>query len=863
MESATQKSSDPRRLPAVKNAIFFTASDGVSGLEIWRSDGTETGTSIVADLNPGGGSAFSGLSDGDPFAVMADTMYFSAIDGTAGSGLWKADGSKAGTSRVGGLSLLEEEFAVIGETLFFSAAGENGVGRWRSDSTTAGTSLVSSVSHPIVTIAGSEPRHLTVVGPSVFFTAISSPDTGRERWRSDGTAAGTRLVADILPGSGSSDPGNLNLVSNTLDFSAKGDEIPGRQLWAQNISGEWHSDSRSTYAIHRLATSDGREGETLQFRITRTGDTDQAGEVGVSTRSGSATAGVDFRSLHQMITFAPGQTTARVSVDAFWDVATEGRETFSLNLSRTSNRDRIGTASVSGRINDVQPRYAGVDKDGQPFTIKDYTDHNVTGGFTFFRRSDPSWSVAFHGTRRAFDFSRPTYVYIHGWKDSADSENSQIMEAALASRGANVLHVDWSAMAAIDSALQPTKAVTATQQVGETVADFLIKTGLPLASVTLIGHSLGSLVATSAAREIKTRTDQLIAELVALDTAFGINYDIDGRSSRIDAPLTFNTGLASTTTSFTVSDLIGGIPTLAGDRDRAATADQAYLVQYARSRDLPWFSPDALLSPEAIFTNAAEQASGLHNGVIGVYADLFARQALDPGAIPIRQRFDACGRPDAAGAFDGVVVAPLPWSYPQEQTPIRRAPRAIGWTNDDDDPVIAGSNAEDVMFFDLFRDERDSVSLRGRGGDDWLIADQTDGRGIDRLTGGPGADQFWFGYRRYGVEVRHPYRDRLDATGYGGLAYAVVTDFRADQDQLNFALGASRITGRPGSAIDDGLVARWGPGVGFLARGDLIAYVPGLTLSQVAELTASDRLAFARRPDLDNGDHLFFPLPSS
>jgi pimeloyl-ACP methyl ester carboxylesterase len=438
-------------------------------------------------------------------------------------------------------------------------------------------------------------------------------------------------------------------------------------------------------------------------------------------------------------------------------------------------------------------------------------------------------------------------VYVHGWKDSATSENSQLLAAALSTASANVILVDWSGMAAIESPFQPSKAVTATQQVGETVADFLIKTGLPVASLTLIGHSLGSLVASSAAGEIKIRTGQTISELVALDTAFGNGYDIDARTKDIQAPLTFDTGLAATTTSFTVSDLIGGIPVLAGDNERAATADKAYLVQYARSRDLPLFrSLNAL-------DNAIQHATGLHNGVIGVFADLFQKQALDPGRIPVRQTFNSSGKPDVDGDFDGVVVAPLPWSG---NAATLRAPKAIGWSSGYDNPMIYGSNADDVLFFDLFRDERDSAFLFGRGGNDWLIADQTDSQGVDFLTGGRGGDQFWFGYQRYGQKTL-PYLN-TDATesGYVDNAYAVITDFDLKADALQFGWKPSQIKAREGSSISRELVSLYGDGTAFLRRNDLIAYVPGLNIDTLSGLQAGGRLGYQQFAPLD--EVLFF-----
>lgn len=41
-----------------KDVLFFAASDGVNGVELWRSDGTPAGTYMVDDVVPGGGSSF-------------------------------------------------------------------------------------------------------------------------------------------------------------------------------------------------------------------------------------------------------------------------------------------------------------------------------------------------------------------------------------------------------------------------------------------------------------------------------------------------------------------------------------------------------------------------------------------------------------------------------------------------------------------------------------------------------------------------------------------------------------------------------------------------------------------------------------
>ena len=37
----------------VGGTLFFTADDGIHGRELWTSDGTEEGTVLVKDIDPG------------------------------------------------------------------------------------------------------------------------------------------------------------------------------------------------------------------------------------------------------------------------------------------------------------------------------------------------------------------------------------------------------------------------------------------------------------------------------------------------------------------------------------------------------------------------------------------------------------------------------------------------------------------------------------------------------------------------------------------------------------------------------------------------------------------------------------------
>ena len=66
--------------------------------------------------------------------------------------------------------------------------------------------------------AGGEPRRFVAAGGRLFFVA-EDPAHGAELWASDGTGAGTALVADLLPGAADSSPWPLGKVPGRLVFS--------------------------------------------------------------------------------------------------------------------------------------------------------------------------------------------------------------------------------------------------------------------------------------------------------------------------------------------------------------------------------------------------------------------------------------------------------------------------------------------------------------------------------------------------------------------------------------------------------------------------------------------------------------------
>lgn len=78
------KGSRPFELTRLGNYIFFQADDGIHGAELWMTDGSAEGTVLVADIVDGPDGSFPHY-----IFVGGDTLYFCANDGQTGVELWR------------------------------------------------------------------------------------------------------------------------------------------------------------------------------------------------------------------------------------------------------------------------------------------------------------------------------------------------------------------------------------------------------------------------------------------------------------------------------------------------------------------------------------------------------------------------------------------------------------------------------------------------------------------------------------------------------------------------------------------------------------------------------------------------------
>src|SRR5205085_2368390 len=100
----------------------------------------------------------------------------------------------------------------------------------------------------------SSPTGLAAIGATTYFAANDGAH-GQELWQSDGTAAGTALVADINPGGAGSNPGNLTNVNGTLFFAAD-DGTNGAALWQGDGAGAGAPHLKDSYPAAYYPTRD-------------------------------------------------------------------------------------------------------------------------------------------------------------------------------------------------------------------------------------------------------------------------------------------------------------------------------------------------------------------------------------------------------------------------------------------------------------------------------------------------------------------------------------------------------------------------------------------------------------------------------
>ena len=199
--------------------LYFQA-----GTSLWRTDGTASGTLKLFTLDDPLGFGFSPFYRPPYYTGGADvngTLFFTTVSEAGVPELWKSDGTVTGTVEVmefpGAFGPIDPigNLTNVNGTLMFSVDFENpglnyDVQLWKSDGTAAGTVMVSDFSGGIYLY------DFTPFNGSLYF----APRSGA-LWESDGTSGGTAPVSGSPPAA----VGNLTPFEGDLYFTS------GSQLW--------------------------------------------------------------------------------------------------------------------------------------------------------------------------------------------------------------------------------------------------------------------------------------------------------------------------------------------------------------------------------------------------------------------------------------------------------------------------------------------------------------------------------------------------------------------------------------------------------------------------------------------------------
>ena len=209
--------------PVIYNGkIYFAAADAANGEELWVTDGTSAGTQMVRDIATG----FVGSSPGS-LTIYNGLLYFFASTTTYGRELWVTDGTSANTQVIkdlnpgaGAGAYTYPYTAVYGGKLYF--AGDNGTSGtelFATDGTTAGTVLVSNINSS----GSSLPADFYIYKNKLYFNADDGTN-GRELWVTDGS--NTTMLADLNPGAGNGSPSGFYNYKGNLYFGATRSSAP-------------------------------------------------------------------------------------------------------------------------------------------------------------------------------------------------------------------------------------------------------------------------------------------------------------------------------------------------------------------------------------------------------------------------------------------------------------------------------------------------------------------------------------------------------------------------------------------------------------------------------------------------------------
>ena len=230
--------SDIENLIDVNGTVLFTANDGVHGAELWKTNGTEAGTVLVKDMNPG--SAGSNREKINNFRSINGKVFFTASQGY-NDYLYRSDGTAAGTVRImrafdTGLNNPQPIFTYLqGYVYFFNVEGivngesydERGTLYLWKMHINDNTPIKVKEFHTPISYADyyyENYEHAMVqCNGALYIVGRLESTQGFKLIRSDGTAAGSKVITDTEVSTLNSNPTDMVSVNGLVFFRTKPD----------------------------------------------------------------------------------------------------------------------------------------------------------------------------------------------------------------------------------------------------------------------------------------------------------------------------------------------------------------------------------------------------------------------------------------------------------------------------------------------------------------------------------------------------------------------------------------------------------------------------------------------------------------
>ena len=172
--------------------------------QLWVSDGSAAGTRLITTLpddSPPPGPSQALISD---LTALGSKAVFVYDDGRDSASVWVTDGSAAGTRPLPGTNYPDPMLLTLGVTTGNRLVFVTGAGLEATDGTPSGTMLIkprligAGGFFPVPIMASLGNEVIFAAGPS---NGSQNPGAPVQLWKTDGTAAGTSLIA-TLPSAG-------------------------------------------------------------------------------------------------------------------------------------------------------------------------------------------------------------------------------------------------------------------------------------------------------------------------------------------------------------------------------------------------------------------------------------------------------------------------------------------------------------------------------------------------------------------------------------------------------------------------------------------------------------------------------------